>query len=65
MNADELWETTMDPEHRILLQVTSTTRPGRRGLLVLMGEDVESGATFIQRNATRRAVPGHLRGHRP
>ena len=27
MDYSELWETTMDPDHRVLLQVTSTTRP--------------------------------------
>ena len=52
MNADELWDTTMDPDHRVLLQVTLDDAAQADELFsVLMGEDVESRRSFIQRNA--------------
>ena len=52
MNADELWETTMDPANRLLMQVTLDDAAQADELFsVLMGEDVESRRSFIQRNA--------------
>jgi DNA gyrase subunit B len=52
MNAKELWETTMDPSTRILLQVTLDDAATADELFsVLMGEDVESRRSFITRNA--------------
>jgi DNA gyrase subunit B len=52
MNADELWETTMDPGRRVLLQVTlDDAAQADEMFSVLMGEDVESRRTFIQQNA--------------
>ncbi|GAB2910212.1 DNA topoisomerase (ATP-hydrolyzing) subunit B [Rhodococcus aerolatus] len=52
MNAKELWETTMDPAHRILRQVTLDDAAMADELFsVLMGEDVEARRSFITRNA--------------
>ncbi|NAZ74634.1 DNA topoisomerase (ATP-hydrolyzing) subunit B [Kineococcus sp. T13] len=52
MNWDELSETTMDREHRTLLQVTLEDAAAADAVFsVLMGEDVESRRSFIQRNA--------------
>jgi DNA gyrase subunit B len=52
MNAKELWETTMDPDHRVLLQVTLEDAAAADEIFaILMGEDVESRRSFIQRNA--------------
>jgi DNA gyrase subunit B len=52
MNAAELWDTTMDPAHRVLLQVTLDDAAQADELFtVLMGEDVEARRSFIQRNA--------------
>jgi DNA gyrase subunit B len=52
MNPKELWETTMNPETRTLRQVTIDDAAAADEIFsVLMGEDVESRRTFIQRNA--------------
>jgi DNA gyrase subunit B len=52
MNAAELWETTMNPAHRVLLQVTLDDAAQADELFtVLMGEDVDARRSFIQRNA--------------
>ena len=52
MDYSELWETTMDPDHRVLLQVTLDDAAAADEIFsVLMGEDVESRRSFIQRNA--------------
>ncbi|MFD0856223.1 DNA topoisomerase IV subunit B, partial [Actinomadura adrarensis] len=52
MNANELWDTTMDPDNRVLLQVTLDDAAQADELFsVLMGEEVEPRREFIQRNA--------------
>jgi DNA gyrase subunit B len=52
MPAKELWDTTMDPEHRVLIRVTLDDASAADDLFsVLMGEDVELRRNFIQRNA--------------
>ena len=52
MNANELCDTTMDPAHRVLLQVTLDEAATADELFsILMGEDVESRRNFITRNA--------------
>ncbi|WNB87619.1 DNA topoisomerase (ATP-hydrolyzing) subunit B [Cellulomonas sp. ATA003] len=52
MDYSELWDTTMDPEQRTLLQVNLDEAAAADEIFaVLMGEDVESRRSFIQRNA--------------
>ena len=52
MDAEELWDTTMDPAQRTLLQVTvEQAAVVDEVFSVLMGEDVESRKNFIQNNA--------------
>ncbi|MDO3397204.1 DNA topoisomerase (ATP-hydrolyzing) subunit B [Nocardioides sp. SOB44] len=52
MNAKELWETTMNPDQRLMLQVTLDDAAHADEIFsILMGEDVEQRRSFIQRNA--------------
>jgi DNA gyrase subunit B len=52
MDYSELWETTMSPDHRTLLQVNlDDAAAADETFAILMGEDVESRRSFIQRNA--------------
>ncbi len=52
MPAKELWDTTMDPQHRVLIKVGLEDAAAADDLFsVLMGEDVEQRRLFIQRNA--------------
>lgn len=53
MNADELWETTMDPARRVLKKVNiDDAQEADKIFDILMGEDVASRKSFIQSNAT-------------
>ncbi len=52
MDYDELWDTTMDPDQRTLLQVTlEDAALADEVFSTLMGEDVDARRTFIQQNA--------------
>jgi DNA gyrase subunit B len=52
MNANELWETTMDPQRRLMLQVDIDSAAEADEIFSqLMGEDVEARRRFIQDNA--------------
>jgi len=54
MDAEQLWDTTMNPETRTLLQVTmedASTAAAEHLFSVLMGTDVEARRAFIQANA--------------
>lgn len=53
MNASQLWETTMDPNQRTLLQITiEDAELADKAFEELMGDDVQKRREFIEANAT-------------
>ncbi len=57
MNAEELWETTMDPAHRVLKRVTiNDAEEASKIFEILMGSEVPPRKSFIQSNAKLAAI---------
>ena len=56
MNPEQLWETTLDPDQRVFLQVSiDQEEEADNAFSTLMGEAVEERRNFIQENALRVA----------
>ena len=57
MNAEELWETTMDPEKRVIKQVTiEDAEEANKVFDILMGSEVPPRKVFIQSNAKQADI---------
>ena len=52
MNPDQLWETTMNPDNRVIVQIKiEDAERADEAFSILMGEQVEPRKEFIERNA--------------
>ena len=61
MNPDQLWETTMDPDRRTLVQVTiDEAAQAEKMVSVLMGDDIESRKEYINKHANFNKEDGFL-----
>ena len=57
MDADQLWETTMNPENRVLVQVRLEDAERADAIFTkLMGDEVEVRKNFIQANAKKMSL---------
>ena len=57
MDADQLWETTMNPENRVLVQVRLEDAERADAIFTkLMGNEVEVRKNFIQANAKKMSL---------
>jgi DNA gyrase subunit B len=61
MSADQLWETTMDPATRNLIQVTIEDAAEAASVIdMLMGDKVEGRKEFLAQNANFNKVDGFI-----
>ena len=65
MNPEQLWETTMDPEHRTLIQVTiEDAAEAERMITTLMGDNIEERKAYINEHANFDRVDTFMRDYK-